>query len=454
MRGKLWCLRLILLILVSAVVFSPLAVRGASLASQPVGWNHDPSTLLLPSAPTYPAVVAYRDIRMRMTERSFEKADLLLSFANQDAAAISTMARRQDFVTSANHASIYQQTFDRCVGWLVIADERGNDVSYLLSTVKNDHIAQQVALGQTLTIMPDWSQQSIQSARRHAAEVLTEAIRIVEGIEAAQSYVRSLGSMLPELELPEVTLEGAAPSVVVVAPQVSAPAQVDSAETTEETSAPTVIRSLRAESTSVQAGDSVRVTCELSSGDDDGLRFSWWCSRGDLVASRTRATWTAPHRIGMHEISVTVLDESGRSDTYTIEVYVTDDGDNMDDTEGDGQQVIPESVQPAPDAASPEITGVTVTADHKYLEQSLGGGYSILVSRECTIRCDVADSNALDIAWTVTGGGQVLGGGDTVTFKAPATPGYSRITVTATNSDGQQDSTTITLYVTTCTYCF
>lgn len=165
MRGKLWCLRLILLILVSAVVFSPLAVRGASLASQPVGWNHDPSTLLLPSAPTYPAVVAYRDIRMRMTERSFEKADLLLSFANQDAAAISTMARRQDFVTSANHASIYQQTFDRCVGWLVIADERGNDVSYLLSTVKNDHIAQQVALGQTLTIMPDWSQQSIQSAR-------------------------------------------------------------------------------------------------------------------------------------------------------------------------------------------------------------------------------------------------------------------------------------------------
>ncbi|MBN1152616.1 MAG: hypothetical protein JXA58_05335, partial [Dehalococcoidia bacterium] len=242
MRGKLWCLRLTLLLIVSAVVLSPLAVRGASVASQPVGWNHDPSTLLLPSSPTYPAVLAYRDFRMFMAERSFEKAELLLDFANQDAAAIGTLARRQDFVSSASHASAYQETFDRCVGWLVIADERGNDMSYLLARVKNDHLAQQVALAHAIAAMPDWSKEGVLAARRHAAEVLVETIRLVEGFEAAQSYISSVGSMLPELELPSLTPEESPPTIVVVAPQTTAPETTETPVVPEETvAAPSIV---------------------------------------------------------------------------------------------------------------------------------------------------------------------------------------------------------------------
>lgn len=454
MKGRLWCLRLTLLLVVSALVFSPLAVRGASLSSQPVGWNHDPSSFLLPSSPTYPAVIVYRDVRMSVASRSFEKSELLLDFANQDAAAINMMAQRQDFVSSASHSSVYQQTFDRCVGWLVIADDRGNDVSYLLSRVKNDHLAQQVAIGRALTAMPEWSHESLEAARSHAVMVLLEAIRLLEGNEAAESYAAGLSSMLPELELPQASPTKPAPSVIVVSP-VSTPAEA-SAETGNDAGvadAP-VISSLRADSKSVFFGDKVSITCTLSYEGDDELNFSWWCSRGNLVANGTDATWTAPSRPGVYEINVTVSNSLGKGDSRSVEIHVTeeDDDEGADSTGGDQ-----EGEEPGGDDesdASPKIASLSLSADHKYLEESLGGGYSMLVSRSCVVRCIVEDPAGLEFEWTATGGGRITGSGDTVTLTVPASPGYVKITVTATNQNGEQDSASVTVYVSTCTYCF
>jgi len=453
LKGRLWCLRLTLLLVVSALVFSPLAVRGASLASQPVGWNHDPSSLLLPSSPSYPAVVVYRDVRMSVASRSFEKSELLLDFANQDAAAINIMAQRQDFVSSASHSTVYQQTFDRCVGWLVIADDRGNDVSYLLSRVKNDHLAQQVAMGRALTAMPEWSHESLEAARSHAVMVLLEAIRLLEGNEAAESYAAGLASMMPELELPQASPTKPAPSVIVVSP-VATPAEA-SAEASGDASiadAP-AITSLRASSKSVYFGDKVSITCALSYEGNDELNFSWWCSRGNLVANGTEATWTAPSRPGVYEVNVTVSDSLGRGDSRSVEIQVTEEYDEESDStsgdeEGEEPGVDEESV------ASPEIVGLSLSADHKYLEESLGGGYSMLVSRSCAVQCIVADPAGLDFEWTATGGGRITGSGDTVTLTVPASPGYVKVTVTATNQNGEQDSASVTVYVSTCTYCF
>ena len=453
MRGKLWCLRVTLLLIVSALVFSPLAVRGASLASQPVGWNHDPSTLLLPSSPTYPAVVAYRDVRMSMTDRSFEKSELLLDFANQDAAAINAMAQRQDFVSSASHSSVYRQTFDRCVGWLVIADDRGNDVSYLLNQVKNDHVAQQIAIGRALVAMPEWSRESLEAARSHAVVVLLEAIRLLEGGEAAASYADSLASMLPDLELPQAVPTKQTPSIVVVSPASTTPeaSQEPSVEGTGVPAAPT-IASLRADRASVDFGDVVTITCRLSSEGDGDLSFSWWCSRGNLVASGTEATWSAPARAGVYEINVTVSDGLGRSATRSVEIRVAEEYDDESNSENSDDET-EEPVGGQPDA-SPEIAELILSADHKYLEQSLGGGYSMLVSRGCTIRCVVEDASGLEFDWTATGGGRITGSGDTVTLTAPASPCYVKVSVTVTNRNGGHDSASVTVYVTTCTYCF
>jgi hypothetical protein len=390
---------------------------------------------------------------MSVASRSFEKSELLLDFANQDAAAINIMAQRQDFVSSASHSTVYQQTFDRCVGWLVIADDRGNDVSYLLSRVKNDHLAQQVAMGRALTAMPEWSHESLEAARSHAVMVLLEAIRLLEGNEAAESYAAGLASMMPELELPQASPTKPAPSVIVVSP-VATPAEA-SAEASGDASiadAP-AITSLRASSKSVYFGDKVSITCALFYEGNDELNFSWWCSRGNLVANGTEATWTAPSRPGVYEINVTVSDSLGRGDSRSVEIQVTEEYDEESDStsgdeEGEEPGVDEESV------ASPEIVGLSLSADHKYLEESLGGGYSMLVSRSCAVQCIVADPAGLDFEWTATGGGRITGSGDTVTLTVPASPGYVKVTVTATNQNGEQDSASVTVYVSTCTYCF
>lgn len=451
MRGRLWCLRLVLLLVVSALVFSPLAVRGSSLSSQLVGWNHDPSTLMLPSSPAYPAVIAYRDIRMHIAEPSFEKSELLLGFANQDAAAINTMAQRQDFVSSASHSLNYQQTFDRCVGWLVIASERGNDVSYLLARVKNDHLAQQTALKQALIALPDWSRDGVEATRRHAAEVILEAVRLLEGSNAATLYHDTISSALPDLELPETTPAPTSPSVVVVAP-LSVQAEGAPTEETSSPAAPSIV-SLSADRSAVAFGDAVQVQCDLGGEASDDLSFSWWCSRGTLVATGTEATWTAPSRAGQYEINVTVSDVDGQRDSRSIEITVEADDavpDEPNDEEDDGDNESTSSDPPA----SPEIASLSLSADHKYFEESLGGGYSILVSRSCTIECVVGDPAGVEFEWTATGGGTVKGSGDTVTLTVPATPGYVTVTVSTSNQRGDTDSASVTLYVSTCTYCF
>ncbi len=454
MRGRLWCIRLLLLLVVSALVLSPLAVSGASVASKPIGWNHDPSTLMLPSSPVYPAVVAYRDVRLSMADPSYEKAGLLLDFADQDAAAINTMARRQDFVSSANHATAYQDTFDRCVGWLVIADERGNDVSYLLSRVTNDHYAQQAALGEAVKLMPDWSSQGIEAARAHASEVLLQAIDLLGGEDAARTFVSNMALLNPDLvlTLPEASVpDPEPPQAIEISPALDMQTDDPLGDAEEVPAAPAII-SLSADSPAVEFGDAVGISCTLASGDLEDLSYAWWCARGNLVASGTEATWSAPDRAGTYEISFTISDSLGRSDTKSVEVRVLESNDSTNDTsdEVDGSDTTIDDPSDAP----AHIDGLVLTADHKYLSQSLVGAYSILVSRSCTVQCLVEDPDGLEFDWSATKGGKIAGSGEAVTFTAPSSPCYLDLSVTVTNARGEQETTSITIYVTTCTYCF
>ncbi len=115
MRGGLWLARLLLLCAASFVVFSPLVVRGEATVPQADRWQYDVSGLMLPSSPVYPAVSAYREARMGLTEGSPHKAELSLMFANEDAAAIGALVRRQEYVDAVNHSGTFQEDFDRCV---------------------------------------------------------------------------------------------------------------------------------------------------------------------------------------------------------------------------------------------------------------------------------------------------------------------------------------------------
>ncbi len=473
MRGRLWCVRLLLLIIVSGIVLSPLAVSGAAPSSQPVGWNHSPSSFALPSSPAYPAVVAYRDMRMSLASRSFEKAELLLQFSNQDAAAINTMIRRQEYVTARGHFITYQHTFDRCIAWLLTSSDMGNNVSYLLSRVKSDHLAQQSALAEAVEMLPDWALEGVGETRTHVAQEILHAIEILEGGDAAASYARLIVSAYPELAVPrepggtaeepsvESQLTQQVPSTAVAAQ--SSPPPPDEQRSN---GGPTIEKLVLADER-IDSGESTIVSCVLASADEDqgNLRYAWWCSRGSLVTNGPEATWFAPDRDGTYEISVTVTDPDGKNDTRSIQVRVGNIGDGLSATEfevkghgdPDGSNSTGEDPAPVEDvytAVIPEIVSLTATAEHHYLDQNLGGNYAILVSRDAEVHCEVVDSTGLSFEWTVTGDGELSGSGDTIRMTAPSRPGYVTVSVTVSNAEGEEDTRSLTFYVTSCTYCF
>jgi len=460
LRGALWSIRLLLLVVVSGIVLSPLAVSGAASSPQPVGWNHDPSALTLPSSPIYPGVIVYRDIRMSLADHSFERAELLLGFSNDDAAAISTMARRQEYVVAAAHGSAYLDTFSRSVAWLLVASERGNNVSYLLSRLKNDHMAQQSALGEAAELLPEWSSVGLASIRVQAVAILLDATQTLEDGDAARSYKRALVAMHPELSN---LLQEAQHGDQLVDPSLSAliipdtgPVEDSSADQTSEVeilSDPPSLAALHAEQNPVLPGDTISITAMLGSGESEDLRYSWWCSRGRLVADSTHATWTAPDIDGVCEINLTVTDARGRRDIRGVEIWVLDDLEGSVEGDSPSNQEEPATDQPIR-PVYPEILSLTATADHKFLNQNLGGGYAILVSREAELRCEVVDAAGLTFEWIVEGDCEITGSGHTVMMKAPARSGYFTVTVTVSNSDGEQDSHSLTFYASTCTICF
>ncbi len=441
MRGGLWLVRLSLLCAVSLLVFSPLVVRGEAALPQPARWQYDVSGLMLPSSPVYPTVSAYRQVRMELTEGSPDKAKLSLSYANNDAAAIGALVQRQEYVDAINHTGTFQKDFDRCVGWIVMARERGSDVSSLLARLKNDHLGQQVVLGEAVTQLPEWAFEGLSATRGHVAQVLLEAVEVLEGWESADEYLRMLSSIDADLGS-RLTVQ----STMVVqaetpppAPSVSTVVETDDGDKPND---PPVIVALSINHDDVEVGTKCTVLCQVKVEDQADLNYAWSCSEGKLSPKGREATWTAPDEAGKYSIEVTVTDGLGQIDSKAIRVRVRESEDDAQSTSN-----------PTPgSSASPEIVNVSATADHKFLEESMVG-YAILVGRCCEISCEVEDDDGFSYEWETTAG-EITGSGDTVTWCSPHAACNEEVTVTVSNSSGEQDSVTLYFHVTTCTQCF
>ena len=313
MRGGLWLVRLFLLCAASFVVFSPLVVRGEAALPGPTRWQYDASGLMLPSSSVYPAVSAYRQVRMELTEGSPDKAELSLMFANEDAAAIGALVRRQEYVDAVNHGGTFQEDFDRCVGWILIARERGTDVSSLLARLKNDHLGQQVVLGEAVTQLPEWAFEGLTSTREHVAEVLVEAIGMLEGWESAEAYLRMLSNVDADLGS-RVTVEGPVEAQAETPPLPPAASPEVETDNADNPAASPVIVDITISRDDVEVGDKCTVSCEVEADDKAALDYSWACSEGKLSMKGTTATWTAPDEPGRYRIDVTVTDSLGQSD--------------------------------------------------------------------------------------------------------------------------------------------
>lgn len=393
---------------------------------------------------------------MSLADRSFEKAELLLEYANQDAAAIAAMTRRQEYVSAAAHFPTYQHTFDRCIAWLLMAEDRGNNTSYLLARVKNDHVAQHTALADAVHSLPEWALEGVSSTRAHVAKEMLHAIQILEGDEGAENYARLLVSAHPDLagiwdtgETPEPVPEVTGQVDPDIAGSIGA--ETSTAANAMQEAEPTIaIASLELDETLIAPRGSVGVSCILAQDlDADDYTYSWWCSRGSLTTDGQQATWIAPEQEGTYEITVTVTDLHGNSATQSIEARVGE--------EEDVSQSAEDEISPAGESDTvviPEIISLAASAEHHYLEQNLGGGYAILVSRDAEVHCDVVNAAGLSFEWTIDGDGELSGSGDTVRMTAPSRPGYVTVTVTVLNDEGEQDTDSLTFYVSTCTYCF
>ncbi len=454
MKRRLCWVRVLALVFVGVVFLSPLSVRGALASTLPGEWDHSPSTLTLPSAPTYPAVMAYRDIRMSLAERSYEKAEVLLGFANDDAYDINTMAGREEYTHATSHCSSYRQNFDECIFWLVHAGERSN-VTNLVARVKTEHVSQQFALAMAQESLPTGSAETVLSTRLHAAGMLVQALQVLEGDQAAVAYAEWIVAAHPELDdiMPDIANDPPPPDDPPAHdPPVGDPPAGDEPDPTappddggEPVPAPR-IQTMTTDRTTLRPQEGSVVSITLEAGGTDDLRYTWWCALGTLEPGGAQATWIAPNRTGVYEIRVTVTDSAGRSDSRSVEIEVIrDEPPDPDDLD--------QTADPPGDVVAPEIISLRASADHKYFAQNLGG-CAILVSRKAELHCQVADTTGLTYDWTISGGGKITGTGDTVTFTAPATRSSVTVTVTVTNEAGETDTRSLTFHVTTCQVCF
>ena len=460
MKGGLWLIRILLLIGVSLLVFSPLAVHGEAQTPAPVRFDYDVSELMLPSSPVYPVVTTYREARMSFAERSPDKAAVALTYANEDAAAIGQLVQRNEFVAAINHCNVYRENFDLSVGWLAIAQERGNDVSPQLARAKNDHLGQQAVLQEATAGMPEWAIEGMDTTRAHAAALLLEGIREIEGGRAVSLYASTLEAVYPGLVNEAAVFSSNPVEVEQVEPQsdpivIDGTADLGRAEAgTESTQVvlapPPDIASLSLSPDTVEPDGTCQVKCSVISEEGQQLEYLWLCSSGDIDGNGDEATWTAPSRTGTYKVVVTVTDSDGQNDSLAIDIRVREKQEEpAEDTEEDDEI---EAESHAPLAGSTEILGFQVTAEHKYLEPSMVG-YSILVGRACTIQCDVEDPSAVTFEWTATAG-QLTAEGNTLLWKSPERASNQEVTVTVTNDSGDTTTETIPFHVTTCSQCF
>ncbi len=458
-RG-LWLIRLLLLVAVSAVVFSPLVVHGEASSPRPLDLEYDVSALALPSSPTYHAVTAYREVRLSLSDGQCDKARASLSFANDDAAAILEMVKREQYTEAVQHSSVFRESFDLSVGWTVIAGQNGTNVSSLLGQMKNDHAGQQAILAQASAGLPLWAKDTLDSSRQHTATVLLEAVGLLQGYEEAETYRRTMTEICPDLDLGENEPRnevGAQPdtgeepeaSVNADIAVVTSEGERDTANASAPESMPD-IASMSLSPSVLAPGETSVISCNIASGSPDDLEYIWSSDDGELDVTGATSVWTAPSGEGTYTISVTIRDSSGNSDSASIEAHVRDAAAVEDDT----PDSLSPPVSPAPEeSASPEILGISVNADHKYLSHNFGDSYSILVGRSCTITCEVDDPDSVSFKWTANGG-EITGEGDTITWESPKVAGNLKVTVTVTNGEGREDSAELSFYCTNCSPCF
>ena len=173
-----------------------------------------------------------------------------------------------------------------------------------------------------------------------------------------------------------------------------------------------VISSLQAEKDWVVPSGSSQIECAASDADGDTLTYTWSATGGSFWGTGPIIAWVAPETLGTYEITVTVIDDKGGKvkNQLTIDVRAN---------------------------YPPVIESLTAKP------------LRVKKANTSVIKCVAADPDGdeLTYRWEATGG-NISGGGPTITWTAPGIEGSYIIRVIATDSLGGGASKDLAIVVT------
>jgi len=174
---------------------------------------------------------------------------------------------------------------------------------------------------------------------------------------------------------------------------------------------------------------SIRVTCTASDRDGDELNYEWSTDGGNIYGTGAVVNWTAPQDVGIYYVTVVVTDGHGMEGTWPS---------------------LPLSVVTG---TPPIIEDLTVTAEHKYLRETVYG-YMVGETKEYDIECSVSDASVgVSYDWSCDDG-EISGEGSIITWTAPAIKNaYFTVTVIVSDVANNRVAKSTVFYVVSCSAC-
>lgn len=193
---------------------------------------------------------------------------------------------------------------------------------------------------------------------------------------------------------------------------------------------PPAITNLITDQDWVTPSSSCKVKCDAEDPDGNELTYKWSASAGDISGTGSVVTWTAPEAVGLHNITVVVIDGQGGEDTALLTISTALD-------------------------RTPIIEDLIVTPKEPKYMKKYSGGYKILKGKSCKIECISFDPEDVKLTykWT-TDGGSISGEGPEVTWTAPREGSRVTVTVTVSDSSGGAATKSVGFRVETCACAF
>ncbi len=410
---------------------------------------------LLPSSPFYFAKEIVRGLRCAFTFDWVDKANLRLSYANEDILAVRELCVKGEYVLAAKHCKQYQDDFFNSLAWTVKAGKQGDDVQAVMTNLKSAHHGHMVVLVDALYWHKDWSRDAAIDAVTFTSAPFEQVIAWAEGPDEAAAFHAKLQSDFSSLD-EELWWEiesrlGLNPEQAVALSEAMGDPSVMGGTP--------IITSVRADSAHLEPGDTCSVTCMAIDLDGDALSYEWLVADGSIEGEGATVSWTAPDEPGLYQVKAVVSDEEGNQASKSVSLRV---GEAEEESE-EG------SVGPF------RIDGFEVEPNgHSKLKLTFGteDDYTIFTGREAIITCIVDGSTSgLEYEWscvrlktdlaqvgnyveTEGAAGTITGSGESIVWEAFDGAGYARVSVVVRNGEGVEESDSVNFRVSRCANCF